>query len=97
MRAAPSHPCIKWPAADKVWADAYNAECAVRYENLTSKENAVWAVVREDAHGNWAVPLLGAPGFYSIVGDFEEPASCLGLRTEAVVVATPEWPVAEDE
>lgn len=85
----------KWPAPNKPAADAYNAECAVQYGVLTSEANAAWAIVREDANGNWTVPLLGPPWFYQQPEDFEEPASCLALRANAVVVATPEWPVEE--
>ena len=85
----------KWPVADRVGAEAYTAECAVQYEALTSEPGADWAVVREDANGNWTVPLLGAPWFYQAAGDFEEPVACLALRADAVVVATPEWPASE--
>ena len=85
----------KWPADDKAKADAYNDECSVQYEALTSEVDAIWAIVREDANGNWTVPLLGPPWFYISPGDFQEPASCFALRGDAVVVATPEWPVEE--
>lgn len=86
----------KWPPADKAKADAYNAECRDQYELLTSEVNAIWAIVREDANGNWTVPLLGPPWFYMFENDFAEPPTCLALRGDAVVVATPEWPVVED-
>lgn len=86
----------KWPPAEKDSADAYNAECAVRYGRLTAEEGAVWSIVREDANGNWTAPLLGPPWFHATEGDFEEPASCLALRSGAVVVATPEWSQADE-
>lgn len=87
----------KWPPAEKVAADAYNTQCSLEYEALTGEENAVWAVVREDANGNWTVPLLGPPWYFIEPGDFEEPAACLALRADAVGVATPEWPVPEED
>ena len=87
----------KWPANDKTSADAYNAECAIQYGIPTSEDPAVWAVVREDANGNWTVPLLGPPWFHMVPDDFEEPASCLALRTNAVVVEHPEWPPVSEE
>lgn len=86
----------KWPANDKVGADAFAAQCSIEYGLLTGEANATWAIVCEDANGNWTVPLLGAPWFYMVPGDFEEPTSCLALRGDAVVVATPEWPVEEE-
>ncbi len=85
----------KWPANAKANADTYNDECATQYADLTSEVGAIWAIVREDANGNWTVPLLGPPWFYVVEGDFVEPASCLALRGDAVVVAAPEWPVEE--
>lgn len=86
----------KWPPANKAGADAYNAECRDQYELLTSELNATWSICREDANGNWTVPLLGPPWFYIVPEDFDEPPTCLALRGDAVVVATPEWPIEED-
>lgn len=86
----------KWPANDKAGADAYAAQCAIDYGLLSGEENAIWAISRADQNGNWTVPLLGPPWCYVIPGDFEESASCLALRGDAVVVATPEWPDEEE-
>lgn len=87
----------KWPAAEKAKADAYNDECGDQYEALTSEVNAIWSIVRADKNGNWTVPLLGAPWFYLVPNDFTEPASCLPLRADAVVVETPEWPLDPED
>lgn len=82
----------RWPAAGQARAEAYNAECGARYETLTGEADAVWGVVRADADGSWISPLLGPPWYYAVQGDFAEPATCLALRDDAEVVATPVWP-----
>jgi hypothetical protein len=83
----------KWPEADQAKALAYNAECTAQNPDV----GATWANVRQDRNNNWTVPLLGPPWSFDGVTPFPEPASCLVLRVDAVVVEAPEWPVPSED
>lgn len=87
----------KWTPSEQAKAVAYEAECTAQYRIAASLPSGKWALVREDKNGNWTVPLLGPPWSWDGVSSFPEPASCLALRVDAVVVETPEWPVVEEE
>lgn len=86
----------KWPPENEAGALAYLAECNA--QALAQLNEPVWAPApRLDRNGNHTVALFGPPWSFDGVNPFPEPASCLALRVDAVVVETPEWPVVEDE
>lgn len=94
-------PFCKWPANDQAGANNYKAVCDAEYEAFLEDNNApepgaIWALVREDKNGNWAVPLFGPPWSWDGVNAISEPAACLAARADAVVVDSPEWPEPEE-
>lgn len=86
---------VKFPPEKGAEAVAYEAECSAQLRLLTGEPTDIWAIVRLDRNNNHTVPLYGPPWVWN-VAEVEEPASCLALRGDAVVVDFPEWPVVED-
>lgn len=83
----------KWPPQDEIKAQNYNDECTIHNPDI----GATWAVVRQDKHSNWTVPLMGPPWSFDGVNEVVEPPSCAALRIDAVVVEYPEWYDPEEE
>ncbi len=86
-----NHVCI-FPVGKQAEALAYKAACDAHYA-ANFEENGIFGYCRPDSTGDWVVPYYGPPWSFDGVTPFPEPASCLALRVDAVVVETPEWPV----
>lgn len=92
-----NHQFAKWPPNNLAACQAYAAAAGVVYGALVNEANAVWAIPREDAHGNWTVGTLRAP--YSVDGVNPVPFNqdLEDLLADAVIVNLPEWPIVEEE
>jgi hypothetical protein len=87
---------VKFPPEQQVAAQAYCTACSVAYSALVGEVGGIWAIIRQDKNNNWTVPLFGQPWEWVTGTPVAEPANCLALRADAVVVDTPEWPVEEE-
>mgnify|MGYP000343616901 CR=1 FL=1 len=83
---------VIFPVEKHTEAEAYQTAVNVHYAANYEPPDGQWAYLRNDAFGQWVVPLYAPPHYWLEPGDFTEPPELSALRVDGVTHDFAVWP-----